>query len=864
MPSRYPFLTRAAAKVEAHLSTHGVTDLFLVTYTTSVFLTFLWGFWTEYVKPKNSGFEWYIGLARGAGYSLNLNTALVILLASRLFITALRDTALADVLPLDKAFPALHIVVAYVTIFSVAIHVPFHLVWIVGWKKWRWGLWQVNMTVITGFVLLAIFAAMVVFALPFMRKTHFRLFYIIHLVGAALFFVVLIFHGMYEAKPETYKWVTAPLIIYILDRIVRVFRSSEHCVELSATNSSFKDENVLQLSIPKPFNFRPGQYAEIKVPAINQEWHPFTIASAEYESNMSFYIKLLGDWTKSLHTAFQARIAGETTLPLELFVRGPFGAPTQHVGKYSRIILISGGIGATPFVSICKQLNHLHEEHDKQVHSRHLPRQNEAIINGDAELRIRQAVKNIYDVDMDVLDLECTAGNHERESVATQRMEYVAEMLRVTSGDGAHAPTTTSQNNQVAEAESKVANEIESERQSVESQRRSVDTNQSGSDESSSGVDESRSIKSFKKNVKKALNSIRIELGSPGIITEEEKWERQRQARLGEWRSNLLLVLHSSRVTFLLAVICVARMAVTICGSIFKSGFLYLDEPVANARWLPLVYSILSTPLTMLTTLTVLVEVNLHLGAAFGSTRRLLEVVMFGPVAFVLTALEYRRWATNDPGGAVLIFIQYILSQSVTFVLIVGRMWRAVGRYGLLDDRHRPVHDHSPDHIPNADFVWTVSNDASDAWVRREMVPVTLGGAVTCHRYITKGSNRDSLGDGIGIEDMEEGQRVSVALDEATKSGRPNWDQLLGAAARNTRSDGVVGIFFCGPKKMGDTVRETAKKAEIWSSLRDAYLRSVNVGTLMRDIGLSDESEVLRLRDFGCRVRFVYHEENFS
>lgn len=43
---------------------------------------------------------------------------------------------------------------------------------------------------------------------------------------------------------------------------------------------------------------------------------------------------------------------------LRVRMRGPFGSPAQQTGDYERVILISGGIGATPFTSICKDLHH--------------------------------------------------------------------------------------------------------------------------------------------------------------------------------------------------------------------------------------------------------------------------------------------------------------------------------------------------------------------------------------------------------------------------------------------------------------------------------------------------------------------------
>lgn len=71
---------------------------------------------------------------------------------------------------------------------------------------------------------------------------------------------------------------------------------------------------------------------------------------------MVFYIKAVGDWTKKLRSEVLRRINQETDEPIEVLVRGPFGAPAQHVDGYDRIVLISGGIGATPFVSVCKHV----------------------------------------------------------------------------------------------------------------------------------------------------------------------------------------------------------------------------------------------------------------------------------------------------------------------------------------------------------------------------------------------------------------------------------------------------------------------------------------------------------------------------
>eukprot|EP00737_Agarophyton_chilense_P004429 gb/GEZJ01005574.1/.p1 GENE.gb/GEZJ01005574.1/~~gb/GEZJ01005574.1/.p1 ORF type:complete len:100 (+),score=4.99 gb/GEZJ01005574.1/:255-554(+) len=78
----------------------------------------------------------------------------------------------------------------------------------------------------------------------------------------------------------------------------------------------------------------------------------FTMASAPQEENILFFIKKAGDWTGDLYNLCKAGLHPRTRVPVDSFevkIRGPYGAPAQHVGQYEKILLISGGVGATPF-----------------------------------------------------------------------------------------------------------------------------------------------------------------------------------------------------------------------------------------------------------------------------------------------------------------------------------------------------------------------------------------------------------------------------------------------------------------------------------------------------------------------------------
>lgn len=250
-----------SAKCESFLSSNGFTILFLISYVNGLLLIFFWGAHEEYIHTKVPVMRWFISVARGFGYVLNLNCGLVILLASRLTFTVIRETPLNLVIPFDKSFPAFHIIVAYILLGAVIGHGSFHLVWIIAWRRWDNRLWGINMCVGTGLALVLVLIVMVVSSLPSMRRKSFEKFYALHNICAVLFFLLLLLHGVYNAVPYTYKWLVPPLVIYAIDRIVRRAKTAKTSIQLSEQNSLVKGANILRLKIPKQFEYRAGQYA---------------------------------------------------------------------------------------------------------------------------------------------------------------------------------------------------------------------------------------------------------------------------------------------------------------------------------------------------------------------------------------------------------------------------------------------------------------------------------------------------------------------------------------------------------------------------------------------------------------------------
>ena len=96
--------------------------------------------------------------------------------------------------------------------------------------------------------------------------------------------------------------------------------------------------------------FRPGQFAWIRLGStpMGFEEHPFTIASAPRRSGeIEFTIKQLGD--------FSGRIA-EVAVGDKAWVDGPHGAFSPDHHRSHGLVLIAGGVGITPMISVLRSL----------------------------------------------------------------------------------------------------------------------------------------------------------------------------------------------------------------------------------------------------------------------------------------------------------------------------------------------------------------------------------------------------------------------------------------------------------------------------------------------------------------------------
>ncbi|KAM5179539.1 NADPH oxidase 2 [Mantella aurantiaca] len=158
-------------------------------------------------------------------------------------------------------------------------------------------------------------------------------------------------------EPVTWKWVVAPMALYVIERLIRFWRSQQKVVITKVVTHPFKTIE-LQMKM-KGFKMEVGQYVFVQCPAVSSlEWHPFTLTSAPEEDFFSIHIRIVGDWTEELCKACgcDKTEAQEAWKLPKISIDGPFGTASEDVFDYEVAMLVGAGIGVTPFASVLKSV----------------------------------------------------------------------------------------------------------------------------------------------------------------------------------------------------------------------------------------------------------------------------------------------------------------------------------------------------------------------------------------------------------------------------------------------------------------------------------------------------------------------------
>ncbi|XP_007030987.2 PREDICTED: respiratory burst oxidase homolog protein B [Theobroma cacao] len=359
--------------------------------------------------------------AKGAAETTKFNMALILLPVCRNTITWLRSrTKLGVVVPFDDNIN-FHKVVALGIAIGVGLHAGAHLTCdfprllhatdeeyepmkpFFGEKRPNNYWWFVKGTEgWTGVAMVVLMAIAYILAQPWFRRnrlnlpkpikklTGFNAFWYSHHLFVIVY-ALFIVHGYFLYlskkwyKKTTWMYLAVPMLLYACERLIRAFRSGYKSVKILKV--AVYPGNVLSLHMSKPqgFKYTSGQYIFVNCAAVSPfQWHPFSITSSPADDYLSIHIRTLGDWTSQLKALFvkvcqppsvnqsgllRADVGkGENKPRLpKLLIDGPYGAPAQDYKKYDVLLLVGLGIGATPLISIVKDvLNNIKQQKEME------------------------------------------------------------------------------------------------------------------------------------------------------------------------------------------------------------------------------------------------------------------------------------------------------------------------------------------------------------------------------------------------------------------------------------------------------------------------------------------------------------------
>ncbi|KAK4418551.1 Ferric reduction oxidase 2 [Sesamum alatum] len=185
---------------------------------------------------------------------------------------------------------------------------------------------------------------------PTIRRKMFELFFYTHYlyIFFIIFFILHIGIG--------FACIMLPgFYLFIIDRYLRFLQSRQN-VRLVSARLLPCDTIELNFSKSRGLKYNPTSTIFINVPAISKlQWHPFTITSNSNlePERLSVVIKCEGSWTQKLHDMISSPSSIDR---LQVSVEGPYGPASTHFLRHDALVMISGGSGITPFISIIREL----------------------------------------------------------------------------------------------------------------------------------------------------------------------------------------------------------------------------------------------------------------------------------------------------------------------------------------------------------------------------------------------------------------------------------------------------------------------------------------------------------------------------
>lgn len=247
----------------------------------------------------------------------------------------------------------LHVYCGYVILFDGVLHTIFHIV--------RWAdqgnlyLLFDHFSGISGFIL---FITLLLICIPMgfdavRMKMSYEVRKILHYFFV-VFSIALAFHAPFSTIPNGgFAPIIFPVLIiwYVLDAMYVMLFWTE---KIESTVFHVVPTGVqLTMQVSEEFQKRgqSGGYCYVCFPWIaKNEWHAYSLfENPSKPSERQIYIDNLGDWTQKVKDFLER----DTHRPI--WVMGPFSSPYDNAADFDNQILVAGGIGITPAISVIRK-----------------------------------------------------------------------------------------------------------------------------------------------------------------------------------------------------------------------------------------------------------------------------------------------------------------------------------------------------------------------------------------------------------------------------------------------------------------------------------------------------------------------------
>ncbi|XP_068650275.1 ferric reduction oxidase 2-like [Aristolochia californica] len=186
---------------------------------------------------------------------------------------------------------------------------------------------------------------------PRIRRKMFELFFYTHqlyipflffyMLHTGFYFIFMIFPGFY---------------LFLIDRYLR-FLQSRQKVRLVSARILPCETVELNFSKSLELDYTTTSFVNINVPSISSmQWHPFTVSSnCNLEPDLiSVIIKRDGSWSQKLIEKFAS--SSSPFDRLEVSMEGPYGPSSTDFLRYETLVLVAGGSGLVPMITIIREL----------------------------------------------------------------------------------------------------------------------------------------------------------------------------------------------------------------------------------------------------------------------------------------------------------------------------------------------------------------------------------------------------------------------------------------------------------------------------------------------------------------------------